>query len=304
VHRPPRVIGIVGLAGCSLLLLCASACRQLSNAAGSSDLNAMRYHVHGVVLGKSPSSRQITLDQAAVANIMPATSAVYAIPNARIFQVLQPGDSISADAILPTDNNPHNLVDIAVLAQARSARALSSLPPHQLLVGEAVPSIPMVNQDGKSVDLAGFRGKAVLITFVDTQCTEDCPIITRRFRRIDELLARDPKVYDRILLITVSIDPAHDTPPVLHRYGLQYLHGNAAGFAHWEFVDLTPANLYRLATGFGVMYTPSRGDIVHSMDVSLIGANNTLLQSWDGDHWDPHVIAKAVAAAATTGQPS
>jgi cytochrome oxidase Cu insertion factor (SCO1/SenC/PrrC family) len=63
-------------------------------------------------------------------------------------------------------------------------------------------------------------------------------------------------------------------------------------------VTLTPANLNRLATSFGVMYQPSKdGDIVHTMDISLIGPNNTLIKSWDGDDWNPAEIVKAVDAA-------
>lgn len=46
------------------------------------------------------------------------------------------------------------------------------------------------------------------------------------------------------------------------------------------------------------MYQPSKdGDIVHTMDVSLIGPNNTLIRSRDGDDWNPVVIAKVVDAA-------
>lgn len=212
--------------------------------------------------------------------------------------MLQPGDRIRADIVLPADGGARQLDDIAILSSPPSGDVLATLPPHPLLAGEAIPSIPMVNQDGKTVDLTDFRGKAVLITFVDTQCTDDCPIITRLFGRINQLLSRDPLAYARSQLITVSLDPSHDTPPVLRRYGLKYLRGQAAGFAHWQFVDLTPANLHRLAAGFGVTYARSHGDIVHSLDISLIGADNTLQQSWGGDAWDPAVIAKAVEKAA------
>jgi len=291
----PRLTAL--LAG-SLLLVCAAGCRRLGNSADTSGLNAIRYHVQGVVLGKSPLNQEVTLEQAPVPKRMPATSAVYRISDSGLFRDLQTGDTVAGEAILPADGGEHELDGVMILSELSNPRARAALPPHTLLEGELVPSIPMVNEDRREVELTQFRGKAILVTFVDTQCTEDCPIITKLFGRVDHLLSQNPQVYQRSQPITVSLDPAHDTPPVLRRYGLQYLHGNKSGFDHWEFVTLTPDNLHRLATSFGVMYQASRGgDIVHTIDVSLIGPNNTLIKSWEGDDWNPSVIAKAVDAA-------
>jgi len=297
----PRLSGsLISLLTGLLLLVCVSGCGRLRKASDDAELNAIRYRVQGIVLGKSPLSQQITIDQSAVPRMMPATSAVYRIPQVSIFRILQTGDAVAGEAVLPNDGSPNELDSLTVTSELRSPQSLAALPPHMLIEGESLSPVPMVNQDRKDVDLTQFRGKAVLVTFVDTQCTEDCPIITRLFGRVNQLLAQDPKVYQESLLVTISLDPAHDTPPVLRRYGLEYLHSDAAAFDHWEFVTLTPANLKRLATSFGVMYQPSKdGDIVHTMDVSLIGPNSTLIQSWDGDDWNPKVIAKAVDRAVT-----
>jgi len=291
----PRVTAL--LLG-SLLLVGAAGCRRFGTSASASSLNAIRYHVHGVVLGKSPLNQEVTIEQAPVPRRMPATSAVYRIAGSGLFRNLQTGDSIAGEAYLPENGEPNELRGATVLSETRNPQILAALPPHMLLEGESLPSIPMLNEDRKPVDLTQFRGKAVLVTFVDTECTEDCPIVTKLFGEVNELLSHNPQVYQRSRLITVSLDPAHDTPSVLRRYGLQYLHGDVRGFDHWEFVTLTPANLNRLATSFGVLYQASKdGDIEHTMNVSLIGPKNTLIQSWDGDDWHPAVIAKAVDAA-------
>lgn len=294
-HRHRLSGSLTSLLAGLLLLACASGCSRPRKASDNAELNAIRYRVQGIVLGKSPLSQQITIEQSAVPSMMPATSAIYRIPQVSIFRILQAGDAVAGEAVLPNDGSPNELDSPTVTSELRSPQSLAALPPHMLLEGESLSPVPMVNQDRKDVDLTQFRGKAVLVTFVDTQCTEDCPVINRLFGMVNQLLARDPKVYQGSLLVTVSLDPAHDTPPVLRRYGLQYLHGDANGFDHWQFVTLTPANLNRLAASFGVMYQPSKdGDIVHTMDVSLIGPNSTLIQSWDGDDWNPQVIAKAV----------
>lgn len=305
-----RQISSVGVVALSVLLMGTAGCKQLMNANGmkpaSSSVNTSakinRYAVKGMVLGKSAQTNQVTIEQDVIPGYMPATNATYTLTNANAFSQLQPGDRITAEVIVPADLSYHHLTNIKVVAQPSHPLTLADLPPHQLLVGENVPPTPMVNQDGKATALTDFRGKAVLITFVDTQCTDDCPIISHLFAEIDQQLAKDKKVYPNTDLITISIDPAHDTPAVLHAYGLKYLHGKAAGFERWQFVHMTPENLKRLATDFGVSYEKSKtGDIEHTMDISLIGPDNTLQQSWSGDDWDPTLISRAVQAAVENG---
>lgn len=227
---------------------------------------------------------------------MPATNAVYTIDDAGLFARLKPGDVITAEVLVPSDSNRFTLSGEKIVAESRGGSALAALPAHELLIGEQVPAIPMVNQDGKPVEFEKFRGKAVLITFIDSKCTDDCPIITGLFGKVNSLLREDPSAYADTRLISISIDPKFDTPAVLRKYGLTYLHGNANGFSHWEFVDLTPEHLRRLATAFGVEYRPVKGDIVHTMQTALIGPEGTLTQMWGGDDWNPKTLAAAIEA--------
>ncbi len=300
----------VGAVALSVLMMGTSGCKKLMSLNGmkpqSDSVNrsakVKRYDVRGMVLGKSAQTDQVALAQDEIRGYEPAMDATYTLSNADAFNKLQPGDRISAEVIVPDDYSYKHLIHIKVVSQPSHRMTMADLPPHQLLVGEGVPSTPMVNQDDQATALTDFRGKAVLITFVDTQCKDDCPIVSHLFAEVDRELAKDKKIYPYTDLITISIDPAHDTPAVLHAYGLNYLDGKASGFAHWQFVHMSPENLKRLATDFGVSYERSKkGDIEHTMDISLIGPDNTLQQSWSGDDWDPTLIARAVEASATNG---
>jgi len=272
-----------------------SGAMQVSSAAKA---NVSTYPLRGVVLGKADAGQRITVHQDAIHGFMPETNEVYTIADTGLFQRLKPGDVITAELLAPSNSDQFQLKNVKLVAESRGGSALASLPAHRLLIGEQVPDIPLVNQNGKTINLQQFKGKAVLITFIDTQCTDDCPIITGLFGKVNALLRDDPGAYANSKLVSVSIDPKFDTPPVLHRYGMQYLHGDSGGFAHWEFADLTPMRLKRLAAAFGVMYAPSSdGDIVHTMQTALIATDGTVAQLWPGDKWDPKVIAKAVEAA-------
>lgn len=291
-----------GIALVSIVFAMATGCRQYPGSTGnlSAESAGLTLHrLHGTVLGKSAITQQVTIRQGVIHDFMPSTNVVYQIENPILLERLQPGDEITADAIIPTDGSDGRLSNVIVTATLRDPVSPAILPPHLLLIGEQVPDIPLVNENGRAIRLAHFHGQAVLITFIDTQCTDDCPVITGRFRRVNELLSQDPDAFGASHLISVSIDPANDTPPVLRRYGLQYLHGRARGFSHWGFAVPTPENLRRMAAAFGLMYTPSQGDIDHTMVTALIGPDDRLVRTWGGDDWDPEVIAKAVESAAS-----
>ncbi|MGC9157760.1 MAG: SCO family protein [Terracidiphilus sp.] len=282
----------------ALLLVPAAGCRHGSaGAAPAAQSNLRRYHLRGLILGKSNITGQVMVQQEAIPGFLPAINEAYRVPDSTAFARLSPGDEITAEVLVPAGNDDFSLTNITVTAEPRKDLLPSMLPPHRLLVGEPVPDIPLVNQDGRTIRLQQNRGKAVLITFIDTECTDDCPVLTALFARVNALLERDPKAYAQSRLISVSIDPAHDTPPVLRRYGLKFLHNDPAAFSHWEFADTSAAQLKRLATAFGVAYLPTGGDILHTMQTTLIGPQNTVLRSWEGDDWNPAVVAAAVRAA-------
>lgn len=292
----------VALAG--LLTMAAAGCGKTNGTASAESTSYTRHAMRGEVLGKSGTVEQITVKQPVIRDFMPAMDAVYTMNDPAKFRELQPGDRITGTILTPVNGGANQLTDVAVTAEPAHPLTPGQVPPHLLLTGEAVPDIPMVNQAGTPVSFPKYRGKALLLTFVDSKCTEDCPIITARFQKVDMMLQHDgPQVFGGSHLLTVSIDPANDTPPVLRKYGLKYLDGNAQGFAHWSFVDLTPANLKKLATAFGVIYRPSgHGDIVHTMVTALISPDGTVEQEWNGDDWNPKDVAQAVEYAAAGSQ--
>jgi protein SCO1/2 len=293
----------IALAG--LLTMGGSGCGKSTASGAAESARYTRHAMRGEVLGKSGTTEQVTVKQGVIRNFMPAMDAVYTMNDPAKFRELEPGDQIAGTILTPVDGGANLLADVIVTAKPRDPLTPEEIPPHLLLMGETVPEIPMVNQAGQPVTFAKFRGKALLLTFVDSQCKEDCPIITARFQKVNDLLEHEGKAYAASHLLTVSIDPANDTPPVLRQYGLKYLDGNAQGFAHWSFVVPTPANLKKLATAFGVVYRPSKdGDIEHTMVTALVGPDGTVQQMWNGDDWDPKDVAQAVeyAAAGSRGR--
>ncbi|HEX6748390.1 MAG TPA: SCO family protein [Longimicrobium sp.] len=76
----------------------------------------------------------------------------------------------------------------------------------------------LVDQDGRAVTLASYRGAPLLVFFGYTRCADYCPQTLGRLTRAVRSL--DGAEGTRILLVTV--DPAHDTPAALKAYAARF----------------------------------------------------------------------------------
>jgi protein SCO1/2 len=108
------------------------------------------------------------------------------------------------------------------------------------LPSKPAPAIDLNNYLGQPITLSEYRGKAVLVTFLYTNCPDICPLITSNLRvAMNELGARAAKVQ----IIAVSVDPRGDTPAAVARFlrahemlgRMQYLIGSAPQLARtWK----------------------------------------------------------------------
>lgn len=95
------------------------------------------------------------------------------------------------------------------------------------------PSLRLDNYLGQPVDIAAYRGRAVLVTFLYTNCPDICPLITSNLRVAQSLLGR---AASKVQIIAVSVDPRGDTPKAVASFlarhemtgRMQYLIGSAA----------------------------------------------------------------------------
>src|SRR5262245_56541079 len=100
---------------------------------------------------------------------------------------------------------------------------LSLLPaadaPSRLAVIQPAPDFTLTTQDGGTLKMSDLKGKVCLVSFVFTTCNGTCPATTHRMGQVqaalkDRGLAKD----DRVRLLSITLDPARDTPEVLRKY--------------------------------------------------------------------------------------
>jgi protein SCO1/2 len=96
-------------------------------------------------------------------------------------------------------------------------------------VWHRVANIRLVNQLGDTVSLDSLRGKVILIDCFFTHCASICPILTHNMRQMQDALKFSDKAKradasdtNFFQFLSLTVDPAHDSAPVLRRYADRY----------------------------------------------------------------------------------
>lgn len=85
-----------------------------------------------------------------------------------------------------------------------------------------IPDVEVLTQDGKQVKIYTdlIKDKKVMINFIYTSCGLTCPLAGRNFDKLQKFLGKD--LGKKVFLISVSTDPAIDTPQILKEWGEKF----------------------------------------------------------------------------------
>jgi protein SCO1 len=261
------------------------------------------FTIRGKVLGATATG--ITLDGEDVPGFMEAMAMDYKLQDPSVVSELHPGDRITAKVL--ADKTPDGyanvqLDNIVVISQARPDYK-PVVQYHVPASGDPVPNFALLNQSGKTIHLDQFKGKLVLLTFIYTRCqlADFCPRMSHNFAEIDHALAADPALYKQTHLLSISFDPAYDTPKVLRSYGGAYT-GNYTNerFLHWDFAAPAEKDLPAVTQFFNVGVTPGDSkSLTHSLSTILIGKDGKIISWYPTNEWKPNDIVETIRKNAT-----
>lgn len=90
--------------------------------------------------------------------------------------------------------------------------ALAEVSVHDLRTERPAPALTLEDHLGREVDLAALRGKVVVVTAVYASCGNTCPMLLGQAKRMHkEVVAQRPALADDLRILTITLDPAHDT---------------------------------------------------------------------------------------------
>lgn len=96
-------------------------------------------------------------------------------------------------------------------ALARHDRPHDILPDKERWLGD----FALVDEAGRTVTRAELAGKILAVSFLFTSCSLTCPEVSKRMAEIQQLTATN----DDVRLLSLTVDPRTDTPPVLAKFG-------------------------------------------------------------------------------------
>jgi protein SCO1/2 len=141
----------------------------------------------------------------------------------------------------------------------------------------SVPAFAFVDQDGQALTQRDLRGAVWVANFIFTRCPSACPLLTAKFKALQSQLGELPGVR----FVSISVDPAHDTPEVLAAYAKRF----GADTRHWSFVTGSLAEIEKtVVQGFKIHVgkprpneaDPTLIDIMHGEHFVLVDQNGQI----------------------------
>ena len=165
-----------------------------------------------------------------------------------------------------------------------------------LAVGDAVPDAAFIDQTDRRRAFSEWQGRLTLVTFIYTNCplANFCPLMDQHFAAIQRAVVKDPALKSRVRLVSISFDPARDTPAVLAAHAAR----RGADPEVWTFLTGDEVTVQRFAGRFGVGVFPNADSPVidHNLRTILIGADGRVRKIYPGNDWTPDQVMADLAA--------
>ena len=286
---------------CVCAVLAAAGCTR-------SRLEEREYRLQGQVLAVAPNREGATIHHQEITGFMGEMTMPYHVRDPKQLEGVAPGDLINAKLVVVT--NDAYLTDVRKVGQAPlpqpaaapSAGAGAAPGVDLLKPGDPVPDTRFVDQDGRRRSFAAFKGAPVLVTFIYTNCPMPafCPLMDQHFATIQKRLGENRSLDGRVRLVSITFDPARDTPAVLKRHAQQL----GADPRTWTFLTGDEDAIAQFAMRFGVsvMRAPADPrDITHNLRTAIIDADGKLVKVYTGNEWTPDQALADLAAVAHAG---
>ena len=260
---------------------------------------ARRYPLRGIVRAVDAPKREVTVEHEPIPDFMDAMTMSFPVhDDPQVFEILHPGDRLEAKLVVDGGNYwleqilTKGFVATPAAGAAASRGAVVTPEPNRgVAVGDPVPDFALTDQTGKTVRLSQMRGSPVAVTFLYTRCpiATACPLTATKFAKLDSLLKE--KGFGKIL--TITVDPEHDTPKVLADYAKSL----GADPARWKFLTGDPKAVADVATSFGVIYYPDAGQVVHGQAAAVVDPSGRLATIYYGQTWEPEHLLRDLEKA-------
>jgi protein SCO1/2 len=149
-----------------------------------------------------------------------------------------------------------------------------------------VPPFALTDHTGAQLTREQLLGHVTIVNFIFTRCDTICPVTTMKMRTVQE---KTNDVPEAIKLLSISVDPAHDTVEALDAYAERF----GADPVRWRFVrgditavrDLVEKGMAMGFDDFGDLTASGAPNITHSGHFVLLDQRAHIRGYYDSDDW-------------------
>jgi cytochrome oxidase Cu insertion factor (SCO1/SenC/PrrC family) len=128
------------------------------------------------------------------------------------------------------------------------------------------PGFTLTDQDGRVMSLSSFRGKAIVLEFIDSRCTSTCPLLSQESIDAFHDLGR---TRGRVVFVAVNVNPRYDQVADVLSYSRAH---DLAAIPDWYFLTGPASELRAVCREYDIAVTAgSQGPLAHTATVFFIG---------------------------------
>jgi len=277
------------------VLVLLSGCRK--EAAPGASANAQRFDIRGRIVSADKAKHEVTIAHEAIPGYMEAMTMPFTLDEEWVFDVLTSGSTIQATLVV---DGGRSWIESPTVTQAGDASVSEAdRPGVEPEPGTELPDFTLIDQDGEKIRLSQFRGQPVVLTFIYTRCPlpDYCPLMTKNFGEIGQgLLKAGGARAKNARLLSVTIDPAYDTPPVLKDYGKRFLPAGTT-FRQWSYATGTDEEIRKITSFFGLSYWQENGQIIHGLRTIVVSPEGKVVRIFRGNDWRPEEVVALLGAS-------
>jgi protein SCO1/2 len=151
---------------------------------------------------------------------------------------------------------------------------------------DCLPAISLLDQNGNRISLASLKGQPVLVDFIYTSCPGPCSMLTSKLVGVAKELG--PKLGSQVRMISITLDPEHDTPNKLKEYA-ERLDADRSG---WLFLTGTPQQIDQVLAAYRLSrMREADGTVTHMETMFLLGRDGRQRRIYNGVEVKPAVMS-------------
>ena len=281
-----------------ILLLCATLA-----AACNSRPEPRVFELKGQILSIKAEEQEVLVKHEDIPGFMMAMTMPYKVQDASLLQGKAAGDLITATLVVEEVNAYLSAITRTGSAPIETPAVAPEVSAFDMVTrGEVVPDVALVDEDGTARPLSTFRGHRVALTFIYTRCpdAEFCPLMNQNFLAVQKAIRSTPELAD-VRLLSISFDPAYDTPAVLKAQATTM----QADPSIWRFATGTLEDIKAFAGRFGVTVTAPNGanpTLIHNLGTAVIDPQGRLVVLHSTNQWTPADLVAELKAAPAPGR--